>query len=164
MTGAAGSGKSTVCAALAGLPGFVLMDGDVIASGAAAVQGAGRDDEAFWHYALAIAGEVAANDLVPVFGCVCLPDQVLASSNTYLFTRVGFLALTQQPGSVARRLSARQGDSSALSNIDLHEHVNDQWRRATVPDPHTVTKLDTSHVPLGQTLREAREWLLSNRC
>lgn len=163
VTGAAGSGKSTVCAALAGLPGFVFLDGDVLAAGASAVDGSRRDYEAFWHHVLAVAAEVAANDLIPVIGCICLPAQVLASSNTGLFTRIGFLALVQEPAGVERRLAHRLGEVSARQDLGLHQRINDELARTEVPSPHVLHVLDTTAGSVDETVAEARHWVLAHR-
>ena len=93
VTGAAGTGKSTVCTGLAGLDGLLALDGDVLAHGAASVADGRSDYEAFWSYLLQISREVHCNGLVPAFACVCLPDQVLGSAEMSRVSAVHFLAL-----------------------------------------------------------------------
>ena len=95
VTGAAGAGKSTVGTALAAEPGLLVLDGDVLASGASAVAGGARDYAGFWRYLLAIAAEVHRNGLVPVFACICLPDQVIGAGPE---GPVHFLALVERTG------------------------------------------------------------------
>jgi hypothetical protein len=104
VTGAAAAGKSTVCASLAGRPGMLSLDGDVLAGGAAAVSDGRRDYPAFWRYLLEVAREIAANGLCTAYCGVCLPEQVLANAETGYFAGVHFLALvsgetTVRPGS-----------------------------------------------------------------
>jgi hypothetical protein len=161
ITGAAGTGKSTMCAALRGLPGFLFVDGDVIAAGAEAVAREQEDYEAFWNYTLDIAAEIVGNGLVPVIGCVCLPNQALVSPNVDFFSRLGFLALTRRPGTIEAGLLTRLGPAFDEEAFAIHETVNAELRAASVPSPHSLTILDITESPVSETVERVRPWLLA---
>jgi gluconate kinase len=158
VTGAAASGKSTVCASLASSPGLLALDGDVLASGAAAVTGGRHDYPAFWRYLLDLAREVGDNGLATVYCCVCLPHQVLDNAGTSHFTGVHFLALVSDDGTVRDRVSRRRGADSAVTRLDVHVDINRKLREATVPSPHTITRLDTTVLRPDGTIAAARSW------
>lgn len=64
VTGAAGVGKSTVCARLAGtIPGAVLLDADVFAEDVISVVPPNRDYPAFWRSMMRLAHELAQSDV-----------------------------------------------------------------------------------------------------
>jgi hypothetical protein len=155
ITGAAGAGKSTVGTALASEPGLLVLDGDVLASGATAVAGGARDYASFWRYLLAIAGEVHRNGLVPVFPCICLPDQVLTAGPQ---APVHFLALVSEPATVRRRIRDRAGTGPAI-DLEFHARFDATLRGCRTVDPHTFTLLDTSRQQPATTIAAARTWV-----
>jgi hypothetical protein len=156
VTGAAAAGKSTVCAALARLPGMLALDGDVLAAGAAAVADGRRDYAAFWAYLLELAREVQDNGLIPAYACVCLPEQVLANPAVGHFAAVHFLVLTCD--GVAERIAGRRGAPSAVARTAVHVELDAVLRRAVVPAPHTLTVLDTTGSAPAGTVAAAVRW------
>jgi gluconate kinase len=158
VAGAAGSGKSTVCAALAEDPAVLAFDADVLAEGSAAVADGRQDYPAFWHHLLGVALEIRDNGLIPVFCGVCRPDQVLGDSLVDEFTAIHLLALVSDEATVRSRLAARPGGHRARDRADLHAALNDALRVATVPPPHTLTTLDTTHGSPATTVAEATAW------
>jgi gluconate kinase len=160
VTGAAATGKSTVCANLAGHDGLLALDGDVLARGAAAVTGGHRDYDDFWTYLLSIAREVHMNGLVPVFACVCLPDQVVRSRALSRIRAVHFLALLCDETESRRRILNRPGAMGAATRVDFHVDLNNKLATAVVAPPHTFTTLDTTNEDPQQTSRTALDWAL----
>ncbi|HEX4726209.1 MAG TPA: hypothetical protein VH298_00330 [Jatrophihabitans sp.] len=154
ITGAAGAGKSTVGTALAEEPGLLVLDGDVLAVGAAAVAGGARDYTGFWRYLLAIAAEVHRNGLVPVFSCICLPDQVVAARPD---GPVHFLALISGPATVRRRICDRSVAEPAV-DLEFHASFDATLRGCSTVRPHTFTLLDTTEQRPAATIAAAREW------
>ena len=153
VTGAAAAGKSTLGAALAADARLLVLDGDVLAGGAAAVADGARDYDGFWRYLLAIAEEVHRNALVPVFPCICLPDQVLGAGPR---GPVHFLALVSNADTIRGRVSRRLD-----SKIDLgrHEAFDEALRGCSVESPHTLEFLDTTRQQPAETVRAGREWV-----
>jgi hypothetical protein len=147
-----------VCAGLAGRPGLLALDGDVLAGGAVAVSDGRRDYGAFWGYLLDIAREIQCNDLVPVYCCICLPEQVLASTDVARFSGVHFLTLVCDRDELRERILTRCGADSSVANIDFHLSLNDQLRQVTVAPPHSLSSLVTSGKTPAQTVAAAREW------
>jgi hypothetical protein len=158
ITGAAAAGKSTICGALADDPRLLALDGDVLASGASAVSDGRRDYEAFWRYLLLIAAEVHDNGLVPAYGCVCLPSQVLAEPLPS--ATLHFLALVSDEQTVRRRITDRS-DASPTIDLAVHAAIDAQLRQSTVPPPHTFATLDTRELTRAQTIAAGVEWASS---
>jgi hypothetical protein len=156
VTGAAATGKSTVGDHLRGRPGLLVIDGDVLGSGAAATAEGRRDYVAFWRYVLAIGREVRGNGLVPVVPCICLPDQVLAATIDEV---VHFLALVSTPETVLARIEGRT-HVSAVPSPETHVDLDRRLREVTsVPPPHTWTTYDVSAGGVRQTLEAAEAWV-----
>ena len=153
VTGAAATGKTTVGHHLRARSDFLVIDGDVLGSGAAAVAGGRRDYVGFWRYVLAICREVGANGVTPVVPCICLPDQVLAAVDE---ERVHFLALLSDPATVRRRIADRPDD--AAPDPETHVAFDALLRDAHVPAPHTWTPYDVSGSDVAATLAAAEEW------
>jgi len=151
VTGAAAAGKSTLGSALAADPRLLVLDGDVLAAGSTAA--AARDYPGFWRFLLAIAGEVRRNALVPVFTCICLPDQVLAAEPA---GPVHFLALVNDD--VRGRILRRAGGRPSV-DLDFHQSFDAALRECSVDHPHTLTRLDTTHRSPEETVRAGRDWV-----
>ena len=80
VTGAAGVGKSTLCARLAGtVPGAVLLDADIVAEDLISVVPPNQDYPAFWRSMMRLAHELAQNDVVVVYFSTMMPEQVLGN-------------------------------------------------------------------------------------
>lgn len=158
VTGAAGSGKSTVCAGLASSPNVLALDGDVLAAGAAAASEGRRDYPAFWRYLLDIAREVHNNGVAPLYCCICLPEQVLEGADLSRFTAVHFLALTCDEEILRRRILQRAGGEASVNNLEFHLDFNRRLARTAVPSPHTFTSLSTSELTTAQTIDQAGQW------
>ena len=158
VTGAAGSGKSTICAGLAGQKGILALDGDVLASGAWAVAEGHRDYEAFWKYLLDVAREVHHNDLVPVYCCICLPEQVLDGADLTRFAAVHFLALVCDAADLEDRILSRHGGQASAANLDFHLDFNSRLRHASVTAPNSMRLLTTSGMSVAETVKEASSW------
>ena len=155
VTGAAATGKSTIGDHLRGRSGLVVVDGDVLGSGAAATSYGRRDYVGFWRYALAVCREVRTNGLVPVVPCICLPDQVLAAVDDEV---VHFLALVSDPETVRRRIAGRR-DVSPVPSPESHVDVNRRLREvATVPPPHTWTTYDVTVGDVRRTTEVGSAW------
>ena len=158
VTGAACTGKSTVCAGLAGVDGLLALDGDVFARGAAAVADDRHDYEGFWTYLLQIAREVHNNGLIPVFGCVCLPEQVLGSGQMSRVMAVHFLALGCQEAELRRRIETRVGSAMLPARVDFHVDLSRRLLATTVALPNTIEHRDTTSESPETTVEAARGW------
>jgi hypothetical protein len=155
ITGAAGAGKSTVGSALAADPRLLVLDGDVLASGAAAVSDGARDYHGFWRYLLAIGEQVRRNGLVPVFACICLPDQVLAAGPA---GPVHFLALVSDAATVRRRIIGRT-DGEPTIDVRFHQSFDGALPGCSVDPPHTLTLLNTVRQSVADTVQSGRDWV-----
>jgi hypothetical protein len=52
----------------------------------------------------------------------------------------------------------RQGAGPAASRLAVHVAIEDALRKATVPAPHTITRLDTTRLSPGDTTAAAMAW------
>jgi hypothetical protein len=95
VTGTPGSGKSTICARLAGkIPGAVLLDTDVFTDQMISVVSPNEDYRAFWRSMASVAHEISQNNLAVVFFSGMLPQQLLANTDVLeYFQSVSFLCL-----------------------------------------------------------------------
>ena len=154
ITGAAATGKTTVGGALREDPSLLVIDGDVMGQGAAAVAGTERDYVAFWRHLLAVAQEVRANGLVPVYPCICLPEQVIAAATD---ETIHFLALISDSAEIRTRLHERDPANSRPS-VQKHSDFNAQLRMCTVPPPHTIAFHDVSANEIQTSVAKAHRW------
>ena len=159
IPGAAAAGKSTVGEALAGRPGLVVLDGDALAAGAAAVSDGRRDYVAFWRYLLDLADEIHRSDLVPVFTCICRPAQVVAANPPDGSSTFHFLALVCERNELEGRIRARTADVTSISRLGFHLGFDQALRSDVVDAPDTFTVLDTSWQAPRRTARETAEWV-----
>lgn len=134
---------------------MLALDGDVLASGAAAVANGARDYEGFWRYLLSLAGEAHRNDLVPPFACICLPSQVITGPD--LGVVVLSLALVSDDATVRRRIAHRENRNPSL-DLDFNAAFDAKLRECTVPSPHTFTVLDTASLATALTIAAGEEW------
>jgi hypothetical protein len=149
VTGAAGTGKSTICARLAGtIPHAVLLDLDVFVDEIASAASPDPDYGAFWRLMMRMAHELSENDLVVVYFSVMLPEQVLLNSDALrYFDGVEFLCLTCSPELLLTRLNTRGGWGAATAD-ELSARV-EFWQDfdlaliAAAGDIPTATVLDS---------------------
>jgi len=159
VTGAAATGKSTVCAGLAGtIPGLVALDADVMAAGAAAVTAGREDYRAFWAYLLAVSVELAENGQATAWCGIGLPEQLLDQPLLPAFTGVHLLALTCQEDTHRRRLTARRGGGTAAARPERHAAINHALTTAASTPGMTVTHLDTTALTSHETVTAAARW------
>ena len=164
VTGAAGVGKSTVCARLAGtIPGAVLLDADVLAEDLSSVVSPNHDYPAFWRSMMRLAHEVAQNNLVVVYFSVMLPEQVLANSDVLsYFDSVHFLCLACPPDVLRARLAGRVGSGAAAAGqltarIEVWLDFNSALVAAASEIP-TATVVDAGRT-IDQVEHDVRNWL-----
>lgn len=156
VAGSGGTGKSTVCAALAGqIAGAVLMDTDPVGYGSIASRE--RDLTGYWGYLATIAYEVARNSVTPVWCGPMLADQLLDAPQSALFPAVHFLALTCERDVLAARIAGRPGDR--IKQPERHLAVNDAWQTLTVPPPATITRFDVTRATQADTIATAESWI-----
>ncbi len=154
VTGAAATGKSTIGHHLRARPGLLVVDGDVLGRGAAAMAHGRRDYVEFWRFVMSLCREIHSNGLVPVVPCICLPDQVLAAVDDEV---VHFLGLVSEPSAVRRRIAERTG-SSEVPSPKTHVEFDRVLREARVPAPHTFERHDVSTSEVRDTLAVASAW------
>lgn len=159
VTGSSGAGKSTACAKLQGDPRVLALDADVFQRNAAAVSQGRSDYEAFWHYLLEVAIEIASNGLPVVFCGICLPRQLLTSPIRGAFDGVHFLALVSDEEVLEARLRARDGDDKATRQLAEYLQINEELKRATVAPPHTLECLDTTRINRPQLAAAVKVWI-----
>jgi predicted ABC-type ATPase len=154
ITGAAGVGKSTLCARLAGtIPNAVLLDADVHAEDLISVIPPNQDYVAFWRSMMRLAHELAQNGVAVVYFSAMLPEQLLGNTDVLgYFESVQFLCLDCPSDVLRGRLERRlvrdglHGDVSerirwwADFNTDLVTAAN-ELPQATVIDASRTTDL-----------------------
>jgi hypothetical protein len=158
VTGTVGTGKSSLCARLAGtIPGAVLLDADIFALDMVSVVPPNEDYRAFWRSMMRLAHELAQNDVVVVYFSTMLPEQLLANSHELnYFEFVEFLALKCQPEGLRARLVNRDGDG-AVESVGIWVDFNDTLVAAAEHLP-TASLVDAGR-PLDLVERDVRDWI-----
>jgi predicted kinase len=159
VTGAAGAGKSTLCARLAGtIPGAVLLDADIHAEDLISVVSPNHDYPAFWRSMMRLAHEIAQNNLAVVYFAVTLPEQVLANGEDLrYFDSVQFLCLTCPPAALRRRLASRVEPDAITEVVQRWVNFNEALVAAASEIP-TATVLDAGRA-VDQLENAVRHWI-----
>jgi broad-specificity NMP kinase len=164
VTGAAGVGKSTLCARLAGtVPGAVLLDADIVAEDLISVVPPNQDYPAFWRSMMRLAHELAQNNVVVVYFSTMLPEQVLANRDVLsYFDSVHFLCLTCTPDVLRARLAGRVG-GGATARIKVSSRIK-VWRDFNSALAEAASEMPTATVvDAGRTTDEVehdvRDWI-----
>jgi broad-specificity NMP kinase len=164
VTCAAGVGKSTLCARLAGtIPGAVLLDADIFAADLISVVPPNQDYPAFWRSMMRLAHELAQNNVVVVYFSTMLPEQVLANSDLLsYFDSVHFLCLTCTPDVLRARLAGREG-GGATARIKVSSRIK-VWRDFNRALVEAASEIPTATVvDAGRTTDEVehdvRDWI-----
>lgn len=159
VTGAAGIGKSTLCARLAGtIPGAVLLDADILAVDLVSVVPPNHDYPAFWRSMMRLAHELAQNHVAVVYFSTMLPEQALANVDVLsYFHSVQFLCLTCAPAVLRARITGRDGSATAIARGQVWIDFNNALAVAASNTP-TATVLDAS-LTMDEVEHEARRWI-----
>jgi predicted kinase len=158
VTAAAGVGKSTLCARLAGtIPGAVLLDADVHALDLISVVPPNQDYPAFWRSMMRLAHELAQNNVVVVLFSTMLPEQIFANRDLLgYFDSVHFLCLTCPPDVLRARLARRVGRGK-VARTEVWVEFNDALVAAASEIP-TATVLDAGPT-VDEVERDVRGWI-----
>jgi predicted kinase len=164
VTGAAGVGKSTLCARLAGtIPGAVLLDADVFAEDLISVVAPNQDYRAFWWSMMRLAHELAQNNVAVVYFSTMLPEQLLANTDALnYFDSVHFLCLSCPPDVLRARLAGREG-GGATARIKVSSRIK-VWRDFNRALVEGASEIPTATiVDAGRTTDEVeydvRDWI-----
>ena len=158
VTAAAGVGKSTLCARLAGtIPGAVLLDADVHAEDLISVVPPNEDYPAFWRSMMRLAHELAQNNVVVVYFSTMLPAQILANDDALgYFDSVYFLCLTCPPDVLRARLARRVG-SDPFERAEVWAEFNEALV-AAANEIATATLVDAGR-SVDEVEPEVRDWI-----
>jgi predicted kinase len=164
VTGAAGVGKSTLCARLAGtIPGAVLLDADIFAADLISVVPPNQDYPAFWRSMMRLAHELAQNNVVVAYFSTMLPEQLLGNTDALnYFDSVHFLCLTCPPDVLRARLAGREG-GGATARITVSSRIK-VWRDFNRALVEAAKEIPTATVvDAGRTTDEVeddvRDWI-----
>jgi gluconate kinase len=158
VTGAAGTGKSSLCARLAGtIPGAVLLDTDIFALDMVSVVPPNDDYQAFWRSMIRLGHELAQNEVVVVYFSTMLPEQLLANSDELsYFESVDFLALNCDQKELRARIVKRDGDRAG-ERVRVWADFNDALLEVAEQLP-AATIVDAGR-PLDLVERDVRDWI-----
>jgi broad-specificity NMP kinase/DNA-directed RNA polymerase subunit RPC12/RpoP len=158
VTGAAGVGKSTLCARVAGtIPGAILLDADILAEDLISVAPPNQDYPAFWRSMMRLAHELAQNNVVVVYFSTMLPEQLLANTDALnYFDSVHFLCLTCRPDVLRARLAGREG-GGATARIKVWSDFNGALVEAASEIP-TATVVDAGRTT-DEVEHDVRDWI-----
>jgi predicted kinase len=161
VSGASGSGKSSVCQALLGnLDSVVLLDCDILwRSEFNMLENNHRDFFEMW---LRLAKNIAQSGrLVVLFGAgMGVPANVEPCVERRYFSDSHYLALVCADEVLAQRLKARPGwrGSGDQAYIETHIQFN-RWFRGGQNQDHPISLIETTHAPLEATLEQVKAWI-----
>jgi len=143
ITGAAGTGKSTIRQRLAvHCPDVVALDVDNFDQFASVISPRHDYDE-FWVSLMTIAHEIGQAGRPVVYCGVMLPEQVLANDDLVdLFSTVRFLALVCDDATLRDRITRRADRTPVVERIDVHLELNRKIRDAGAHDAVTLLDAD----------------------
>lgn len=160
VTGAAATGKSSICDALSAEPGVLALDVDTLALGAAAVANDTRDYVGFWRYLFHIAADVIDNGITPAFCGICLPEQALAALPGDRSITLRFLALLAEADDLERRI-VRRGRPHGEEAIARQQQIDERLRSEQVPSPHSLDTIEVTDRAPDDLRDAAQRWARS---
>jgi broad-specificity NMP kinase len=159
--GAAGAGKSTICARLQGtIAGLVMLESDVLWDATFEAR-----HDAFVRTWLRIAGEIGRSGLpVAIFGAgFVVPHNIEGTPERAQFAAVHYLGLTCDDEVLEKRIRARP-PPRCTSDAHIAEQVAfNRWVRANgATSKPAVTVLDTTTARIEETSSAISRWM--ERC
>lgn len=158
LTGASGTGKSTLCLQLAQEPEIIALESDIF----------WRDEfitpednyKGFRNLCLKVAKNIQQNGK-PVLLCgSATPSQFEECPQARYFSHIHYLALVCDNDEIERRLKARPawrntGSQEFIANMVAYN----QWFKDNAKQSdYDLTLLDTTHLSLQATLEQVRSW------
>jgi predicted kinase len=163
VSGASGTGKSTVCNHLTGrTQTAVLLDSDILWR--AEFNNPENDYRDFFETWLRVCKNISQSGRpVVLFGAgMGVPDNLEQCVERRYLSKIHYLALTCDDEILAQRLRQRPAwrDTGDQAYIDEHVRFN-QWF-LNYPQTNSqppITLLKTSHVPLEETIKSVNRWI-----
>lgn len=157
VTGAAGTGKTTIRRTLAGAVDAVFLEDDSIAPDACEFD----SEAAFNEYVLQLCRDVAQSKVSPVLFTTGLgvPENVEGLVNRRYFADLHYLALVCDDDVQADRLRARPGweGSGYWADVDKQVEFNNWFKDHAAEEG--IDLLDSSSMTVDETAIEVAEWL-----
>ena len=162
VSGASGTGKSTVCNALLGhFTDAVLLDSDIL--WCPAFSSPENDSRDFFEIWLRMSKNIGQSGRpVVLFGAgVGVPSNIEPCVERRYFSAIHYLALTCDDDTLAARLRARPQWRACTNDAFLQSQIDfNRWFRETGPtlDP-PITTLNTTHITLEETAAQVAAWI-----
>jgi hypothetical protein len=160
VSGASGTGKSTVCNALLGrVTSAVLLDSDIL--WCPAFDNPENDYRDFFEIWLRMAKNIGQSGRpVVLFGAGAgVPGNIEPCVERRYFLAVHYLALTCDDDVLATRLRARPQWRASADDAFLHAQIDfNRWFTETGPTLD-ITLLDTTGTSLGETATQVMAWI-----
>jgi predicted ABC-type ATPase len=163
VSGASGTGKSTICLHLpAALPECVTMETDILWG-----QVAATPDDNYRSYRnawLRIAKNIGQGGRPVVLCGTALPDQIEPCPERRYFTTVHYLALVCDDDLLADRLRRRPGQLAVAADfIERMRHFNRWIQQHAAETAPAMTFLDTTHASITESVEQTTRWVRSHR-
>lgn len=162
LTGASGTGKTTVCQALVdALPECVVLESDILWRPEFDEPATGyRSYREVW---LRLAKNIGQNGRPVLLAGTAIPEQFESCVERRYFAASHYLALVCAPETLRRRLQQRpawraSGTPAFIERMVQFNTWLDEHAAHTEPP---MTLLDTTEQPLGQTVARVGQWVRS---
>lgn len=164
VTGASGTGKSTVARHLVGADrDYVCFDADVLWDPRYETRADGL--EAFQNLLLRVATNISQSGRPVVLLAGGIPDQFEASPERRYFADTHYLALVCEDAELVARLQARPAwRKSGSPQVLARERSYNQWLRqngSTTMPPMTI--VESCGAPEADTARRVADWIAATR-
>ena len=157
VTGAAGTGKTTIRRTLAGEVDAVFLEDDGIADQACEFE----SEAAFNDYVLRLCRDVAQSEVQPVLFTTGMgvPDNVENLVNRRYFAESHYLALVCEDEVQADRLHARPGwkDGGYWADVERQVEFNNWFKEHATEEG--IQLLDTTDASVDETATAVSDWL-----
>lgn len=163
ITGASGTGKTTLAQQLVGvLHGIFILETDLFWNPYFHQEfEKDRSVDKFLNHWMRVAKNIHYNNLQTVAFSTVIPDQILSQTESKHFTGYHFLALTCNTDTLENRLTSKPGiiSNEVISRMNEFNSVLDNYLPKS-SKINSYTKLNTTNLSVNETFDEVTKWVV----
>jgi chloramphenicol 3-O-phosphotransferase len=160
LTGASGSGKTTIYQALLGrVTEAILIDADLLWGVNPAHDDPGSDYRQFRGLVLHLAERLARNGQAVLVEGSCMPHQYESLGERWYFAKTAYLATVSSDDELIRRLRARPAWRRSQDRLDAMVDWNRHLRERALTTEPPIDILDTTDRSVAECAHEVHLWI-----